>query len=166
MKPIEFVHLALIAIGLGLCVLYYPQLPETIPVHFSADGEPNGFGERSTVYALWFIWVVVAGLLFLTTRYPRFNLSTMPGLNVVEQQFFRERLAKVIPLISLLTGALILVVLILIIYAGLHDGSLLNEVFWFAYAAYMILIAYLLVSNVLQAKAFAKTQSTGMRSNH
>ena len=59
----------LIGIGLlGLITMaivtfmYFEQLPDTIPTHFNASGEPDSYGDKST---LWFILLVTAAIYFI-----------------------------------------------------------------------------------------------------
>jgi uncharacterized membrane protein len=42
--------LAVIAIPFGYAIYLYPQLPDTIPTHFNARGEPDAFGSRNSIY--------------------------------------------------------------------------------------------------------------------
>lgn len=45
-----------------ITIINFDQLPATIPTHFNASGEPDSYGDKST---LWFILLVAAALYFI-----------------------------------------------------------------------------------------------------
>ena len=55
---------------LGLPVIYWWQLPEVIPIHYGANGLPDGFGPKSSLWALAFIGGLLFGVLQGINRYP------------------------------------------------------------------------------------------------
>ena len=61
----------------GLTITHYSTLPDTIPTHFNATGEADGFGSKASIIGL----PVIATLLFIgltvLNRYPHsFNYPT------------------------------------------------------------------------------------------
>ena len=86
----------------------YTNLPETIPTHFSAGGEPDAYGSKSTIFTL----PIIASLLFLLlsviARFPhKFNYSVkITPKNAAAQYANAARMMRVmkfsITLISLL----------------------------------------------------------------
>ncbi|MGB0863075.1 MAG: DUF1648 domain-containing protein [Saprospiraceae bacterium] len=53
-----FALLGIIAIW-AICIYNYSSLPETIPRHFNAAGEPDAFGNRNSI---WILPIVTTGL--------------------------------------------------------------------------------------------------------
>ena len=49
----------------------YPELPDTIAIHFTATGEPDGYGSRVSVLVLLALWWLLLGALFWLSRWPR-----------------------------------------------------------------------------------------------
>jgi uncharacterized membrane protein len=56
---IDFIAFAFLAALIAIPVINYASLPETIPVHFNAAGQPDGYGGRGT------LWMLPATGLFL-----------------------------------------------------------------------------------------------------
>lgn len=67
--------------------LHYPRLPEVIPVHFNAAGEPDGFADKSwaTVFALPAIALAVAGLFVVMEVVRRQAWEPQPTDGATEQ---------------------------------------------------------------------------------
>lgn len=54
----------------------YANLPETIPTHFNASGEPDAYGSKSTIFTLPMIASLLFLLLSMGVRFPhKFNYS-------------------------------------------------------------------------------------------
>lgn len=45
-----FMALLLLAVPAILAAILYPGLPETIPIHFNAEGQADGFGPKSSIW--------------------------------------------------------------------------------------------------------------------
>ncbi len=54
----------------GLPAWHYTALPETIPIHYGIDGQPDGYGPRWTVWILPAIGLVTYIGLAILTRFP------------------------------------------------------------------------------------------------
>ena len=57
---------------IGIAGYYYGELPEEIPTHFNAKGEPDAWGSKSSIWIL----PIIGGVLFLVL----FFLNKMPHL--------------------------------------------------------------------------------------
>ncbi|MGI4717490.1 MAG: SdpI family protein [Janthinobacterium lividum] len=64
MKRYLFVFAAVLLLTLGVALALYPQLPSTVPVHWNAAGEPDGWGARAEVL-MHLPFLVGLGLLWL-----------------------------------------------------------------------------------------------------
>lgn len=80
--------------------LYYADLPETIPVHFSGDGTPDGFGNRSMIW----VEACIATLLFGICTYVYFNPAK---INLPED--FKKNTGAIRNFISLLCTGILLI---------------------------------------------------------
>lgn len=75
----------LIAIGLagvlamiGLTAIYFEQLPDQIPTHFDASGQPDSYGDKSTLWFLVIVGIAVYGLILLVNRTPHLVNYSVP----------------------------------------------------------------------------------------
>lgn len=72
-RLLELIGIFALVFLIGMPLLYYTDLPETIPRHFGFDGNPDGSGNKTVIW-----WVVGIGLfmysaLFVLERYIRKN---------------------------------------------------------------------------------------------
>lgn len=74
---IELINITLLVLIWGFTLVNYQELPETIPVHFNAVGDPDDFGHRNTVWLLPAIATFVFLLMFLLNRYPHLHNYTV-----------------------------------------------------------------------------------------
>ncbi|NCI48537.1 DUF1648 domain-containing protein [Sediminibacterium roseum] len=72
--------LLIVAIPLVYAAIIYPGLPHTIPIHFGANGKPDGFGSKDN---LWFstglLCVVALGVYFLMSALPKIDPKNKAG---------------------------------------------------------------------------------------
>ncbi len=158
MKILDSLHLFLLTLGLGLCIYYYNVLPAEIPVRFGFDGSPNGYASRSTLFVIYGIWFATAALFAFIERNPQWNTSYAPGLSEAEMKVYRAETSTLLPLVNLLTGALMLVILGQVIYSGLY-GQDLSDVFAVALWSYLIVVIGLVIRALRRAKVLAKAQA-------
>lgn len=83
--PKSQVDYILIGIGLvgvfamlGLTTFYYEQLPDQIPTHFNATGQPDSYGEKSTLWFLVIAGIVIYALILLVNRAPHIVNYSVP----------------------------------------------------------------------------------------
>lgn len=69
-KILEFVALASVLIMLIYSAASYGNLPERIPMHFNAAGEPDGFGGKKMIWLLPVIGLVSYLGMTLMNQYP------------------------------------------------------------------------------------------------
>lgn len=81
--------LAALAIGIAV-LLRYPSLPETIPTHFNALGEADGWGSRNAVFGLVAVFVpICAGVAWLSA-YPGVLQYPFPVTEENAPRVYRE----------------------------------------------------------------------------
>ena len=72
----ESLAIACVLYGLFIIIQAWPTLPQTIPTHFDASGNPDGFGSKGTIWLLPAISVVMVPAILFFRRYPW--LSNVP----------------------------------------------------------------------------------------
>lgn len=101
---IEFAAFSFVIILILLPIINYNHLPETIPVHFNAAGEPDGFGSRSTLWILpvtgVFMWLMFTVLESFPQIY-NYPVKITPE-NAVTQYRMATRLLRVLKTVILI----------------------------------------------------------------
>ncbi len=105
----------LISIFVLICIwiytlLNYATLPETIPTHFNAVGEPNGFGKRSSIFILPVLsFILGVGMLYLS-RYPHlYNyIQEITEENALYQYTQASRMIRILNLVITLIFAAVI----------------------------------------------------------
>lgn len=69
-KVVEMSGRVLMLLLWVLCIFFYTQLPETIPIHFNAAGVVDNYGNKITIFLLPFIGTFVFALLSILNNYP------------------------------------------------------------------------------------------------
>ncbi|MEY3643421.1 MAG: hypothetical protein RLZZ207_115 [Bacteroidota bacterium] len=88
----------------GWTITHYSSLPDTIPTHFNATGEADGFGSKVSLIAL----PVIATLLFIgltvLNRYPQsFNYpTTITKDNALQQYTLATKMLRYLKLVLVL----------------------------------------------------------------
>jgi uncharacterized membrane protein len=106
---LEFVAFAFLLILIILPLAYFKTLPETIPVHFNAAGQPDDYGSRSS---LWFLPLTGAFMYLMFTileGFPQiynYPVQITPE-NAVIQYKLATRLMRILKTIILLTFSII-----------------------------------------------------------
>lgn len=71
---LEILGLLGLLLLIGLPILYYQELPDSIPRHFGINGEPDRFSGKAALWTLPIVGVVLYLILFLLNKHPhRFN---------------------------------------------------------------------------------------------
>lgn len=84
--------LVIAAVTLALGIWRYPALPETLALHFRADGTPDRFGAKSLWNAFGLVvvqWIVTALLLVLAVASARFRADL--DIEALDQSIARHR---------------------------------------------------------------------------
>jgi uncharacterized membrane protein len=103
-RVLEIASLVFLCLLWAFVVYSYNTLPETIPTHFNAVGEPDGYGEKSTL----FILPVLATLIYFgmgwINQYPyKFNYTVVINEgNAASQYKLATRLLRVLKLVVLI----------------------------------------------------------------
>lgn len=80
----------LVAVGLAVLAVRYPDLPQTVPTHFDAAGRADDFGDRSSLFWLALVWVVLqAGITWLAAH-PHVGNFPVEVTHENAQRLYRE----------------------------------------------------------------------------
>ncbi|WP_190809598.1 DUF1648 domain-containing protein [Flagellimonas sp. S3867] len=122
---------AIVALNILLVLVFYFDLPETIPTHFNLKGEADGHGHKST---LWIIPIISAalyfGLGFFVTKMKPYHMNypvKVTEKNAPELYALGIRMIAVMNLASVIAFLLTTVILLLYIkgIVGTIDVQLL-----------------------------------------
>ncbi|NNK69421.1 MAG: DUF1648 domain-containing protein [Flavobacteriaceae bacterium] len=67
---VELLNITLLILIWGYTIMNYLELPDTIPIHFNAKGEPDDFGHRSNLWLLPAIATFIFFLMFIVNLFP------------------------------------------------------------------------------------------------
>ncbi len=83
---------------------FFQELPDSIPRHFNAAGEPDGFSQKNTIWILPSIGLVMYVGMLILNRYPHiFNYPTEITVENAERQY--RAATKLIRTINVLMAA-------------------------------------------------------------
>ncbi len=89
-KAIKIIGYIAIASLFIITTFYYPQLPDTIPIHFNIKGEPDGFGSKNTIWVMPFIALGCFLLINFLNKSP--HLLNIPVKITEENKEYQYRL--------------------------------------------------------------------------
>lgn len=115
-------------IGIYLVIQAWPNLPTTIPIHFDAAGNADGFGSKGMIWLLPAIGVVMVPAMLFLRRFPW--LSNVPFEITEENAAYQYGL--IVRLLSLLACFVSLLFLLLVydtISIAFGGSSLLGWLF-------------------------------------
>lgn len=85
---IEIVGALFLILMLGFPIYYFKELPDIIPRHFNAAGEPDGFSQKNIIWILPVIGVVMYVGMFFLNKFPHiFNYPTEITIENAERQY-------------------------------------------------------------------------------
>ena len=76
-KAAEVIGIIVLLIAVGMVIKYLPLLPDTIPTHFNAAGEVDGYGSKGSLLILPIVSIVLYLMLTILSRFPQiYNYPT------------------------------------------------------------------------------------------
>lgn len=108
-KALEFVGWLSIVAVWGLTITTYTNLPDTIPTHFNAAGQADGFGGKATIFILPLIATILFVGMTVLNNFPHlFNYTNkITQENAVGQYTNATRLIRYLKLIVVFIFGLI-----------------------------------------------------------
>ena len=136
----------------ALVIYFYPQLPDTVPIHFNLHGEADGFGNRQTMFLLPVIATLLFTILTALSSYPHtFNYP----VKITEENALRQYTIAVRMMRFLKLGIVILFGIIEYgtIRTAMQQAEGLGKGFMFlVFALVLIPVLYSLAMSVSQNK--------------
>ena len=109
-RVLEAIAFVALLYGLVLVLQSWSTLPQTIPTHFNAKGEPDGWGAKGMIWLLPAISVVMIPSMLLLRRYPW--LSNVPW--EINEENAIQQYGLIVRLLSLLSCSVSLLFLVLL----------------------------------------------------
>ena len=119
--------IALIIFQGVVSIYYYTILPETIPIHFNMNGEPNGYGSKVGILFLPVFSLVVFLALSKLNQYPHtFNYPVSVTVDNAKRQYsLAQKLMRWTNLSLILISLLVLVFIVYSAEIGVAPSSVL-----------------------------------------
>ena len=90
-RTLFYVALILVAIGFGYTAYHYSDLPDTIPIHYNASGQADGFSDKPSLWLLPVLALgMVVGMRFLIKFTVKINEHKMGARNENELTLTRN----------------------------------------------------------------------------
>lgn len=133
---IEGLTLVVVVLLIALPAFYYNQLPDRIPIHFDGAGNPDSYGNKSMIWLLPVIGLVLSMILFQVSKYPHtFNyLKPITEENARYQYQIASQLMRVL---NLITSSIFCYITWQTIQVGLGNATGLGKLFLFVSLAAM-----------------------------
>lgn len=95
---IEFTSIALLILMWSYCILSFSKLPETIATHFNGSGEPDGFGNKHSIWIIPIIGTVTYIGLFIVNKYPHIHnyMVNITEENALKNYRFSTRVLRIV----------------------------------------------------------------------
>lgn len=106
---LEFIAFSSLLILIALPIISLKTLPETIPVHFNASGQPDGYGNRSAIFLLPAIGAIMYLLMTVVEAFPHiynYPVEITPE-NASVQYRIATRLIRILKTVILITFSFI-----------------------------------------------------------
>lgn len=94
----DLVSVTLIILMVGFTGYHYSSLPETIPTHFNAAGQADGYGSKTSIWLLPAINAIMFTGLFILNKYPHLHnyMVNITAENALKNYRFSTRLVRLI----------------------------------------------------------------------
>lgn len=101
---IELVSISLLLLTWAYAISQYASLPETIPTHFNASGEADGFGSRLTIWLMPAIATVMYFGMFILNKFPHLHnyMVNITEENALKNYRFSTRVLRIVNFLCVL----------------------------------------------------------------
>ncbi|PTD94077.1 hypothetical protein C9439_04425, partial [archaeon SCG-AAA382B04] len=97
----------------------YMGLPETVPIHFNAQGEPDAWGSKTSLLILPGVQVFVTALAFIIYKYPNYaNIPSTMALAALPEKT-KQKAYEIIRDMELITLTLVNMLFLYIVYQNI-----------------------------------------------
>lgn len=150
---LELITLLIFLLVLAVPIIYYNELPETVPRHFNAAGEPDAYGSKTILWILPLICSLMYVGLTILNRYPHiFNYLDEITEENAERQY--RMATKLIRILKLIVTATFCYILFQTVQTALDHQQGLGTYFLPIFIVVMIaiIIGYLVISQKTKPK--------------
>ncbi|WP_347924697.1 DUF1648 domain-containing protein [Pontimicrobium sp. SW4] len=101
---IELISITLLILMWCYCIINYFDLPDTIATHFNGTGEPDGYGNKLTIWIIPVIATVIYVGLFILNKYPHMHnyMVNITEENALKNYRFSTRVLRVVNFLCVL----------------------------------------------------------------
>jgi uncharacterized membrane protein len=140
---IDLIILALLLLMWSYVLVSYTSLPETIPSHFNAQGEVDGYSSRSSIWLLMVISTIMAVGMYVLTKYPHIHnyLVEITEENAARNYKMSCRLLRFVNLFTTL-------IMLYIVYSIIEKAAG-NDIFLESSFMYIIIIFSVIMPLIL-----------------
>lgn len=151
-KALELIGLSALIFMWGLAIYYFFTLPNTIPVHFNASGQPDSYGAKGTIFILPATGLFIFIIMTLLNKYPQaFNYPVkITAANALRQYANGTRTIRYIK-----TAVLVVFTFMLLFTGSTATGKTNGLGLWFlplTLAFICIPVAYFIIKSFTIAK--------------
>lgn len=108
-KALEIIACLLLLLTAGLSIYAYTGMPETIPIHFNLQGQPDDYGSKGTIFLLPVVCVFTMGMMYFILKSPSMQKFNYPRkVKPENQEKFRLLSLRLIRMIMVTVGILFL----------------------------------------------------------
>jgi uncharacterized membrane protein len=99
----EGISISLILLMVIYAAMEYTNLPESIPTHFNAKGEPDDYSNKTTIWLLPIIATVTYIGLFIINKYPHIHnyMVNITEENALKNYRFSTRIVRIVNLLTI-----------------------------------------------------------------
>ena len=146
----------------GLCIImmivwpsvYYVDLPESIPKHYNALGEPDAFGSKSSIWILPAVGLVMYAGMFALNRFPHiFNYPTQITQENAERQY--RNATKLVRIINMLMAASFFYIELTTVQTALNKQEGLGVLFLPIFIGLTFLVIGIYMSQSVRSNKFS-----------
>ena len=137
----NMLHAVLLIAAVVALILIMPQLPETLPMHFSSDGSVNRYGSAQELWILLGIWLMSAGSLFAISKAPSLTNTPKSLTSKESRRAYQLAMLPALAWVNFWTGFLMMSVLAAIISISLGWIDNLQLLIWPQLGLYLALLA-------------------------
>jgi len=157
-RIIELIGIVGLLILIGLPIIYFNELPDTMPIHFGLNGQADAWSDKGTVWMLPIIGIVMYLGMFLLNKFPHiFNYPQKITKDNAEKLY--RTATRMVRTLNALIACLFAYITYSTIQTALGNQNGLGDLFM---PIFMILIfgttAYFLYKSIKKEKSQATNQ--------
>ena len=143
---VELVNITLLILIWGFTIVHYLDLPDTIPIHFNARGEADGFGHKSTIWMLPAIATFIYLLMIIINLFPHTHnyMVNITEDNALKNYRLSTRVLRLVNLFCMILFA-VLVYEIMSLSIGKNTNVLGWEIIVLSFLAPISLVVYAII---------------------